>query len=246
MRIDAPNGGAHLGVENLTVSYYRKEILFGASVSVGRGEIVALVGANGSGKSTMLKAVAGLIRSQSGRVLFDGRDVTNREPHELAAAGMGSLLQGGAVFQSLTVMEHFQLAASALSGPDFERRLETVWRTFPALYPVRRRRAGFLSGGERQMLNFSNLLIRRARLWLLDEPTAGLAPDAARVLWETLAMLRAEWVVTVLLAEQNLEGALNVSDRAYIIKHGVAHEESPQAILRTQDFAAYFFAETDR
>jgi branched-chain amino acid transport system ATP-binding protein len=211
---------------------------------VRQGEIVALVGANGSGKSTLLKAVAGLIRSKSGKVLFDGADVSDYESHELALRGMGFLLQGGAVFQSLTVMEHFQLAAHTLSRRDFEQRLPLVWQTFPALYTKRKKRAGFLSGGERQMLGFSNLLIRNARLWLLDEPTASLSPDAAQVLWETLERLRNEDGITVLLAEQNLEEALNASDRAYVIKHGLAFEEVPQAILSSQDLESFFFAET--
>src|ERR1041385_6658397 len=120
MKANGLYNGAQLTVENLTVRYYRKEILFGASLNVRQGEIVALVGANGSGKSTLLKAVAGLIRSKSGKVLFDGADVSDCESHELALRGMGFLLQGGAVFQSLTVTEHFQLAAHALSRRDFE------------------------------------------------------------------------------------------------------------------------------
>lgn len=244
MKTNTTHGKSLLEVENLVVSYYKKEILFGANLSVMPGEIVALVGANGSGKSTLLKTIAGLIKSKSGRIFFDGVEITNKDSYELAPLGIGLLLQGGVVFPSLTIIEHLQLANRALAKLDFEQRVDVVWNTFPALYPIRNKRAGVLSGGERQMLGFSNLLIQKARLWLLDEPTGGLAPEMSEVLWDTLGRLNSEEAVTVLLAEQNLDGALKASSRVYVIRNGLAYEEMPQNILNSQNLEGFFFAET--
>lgn len=227
------NRGA-LKVEDLVVSYYKKEILRGASLDVLPGQIVALIGANGSGKSTLLKTVAGLIRPATGRIFFDDMDITGAEAHALASSGIGLLLQGGVIFPRLTVIEHLRLAAGKLSGTSFEDRAEVVWATFPFLSNIRTKRAGLLSGGERQMLALSILIVRRARLWLLDEPSGGLAPLSVKSLLDTIRKFNAEQGVTVLLAEQNIREALRIADKVYVLKNGIAFlQEHPKEIVNT-------------
>ena len=214
-----------LSIEDLVVSYYKKEILRGASLDVGEGEIVTVIGANGSGKSTLLKAVAGVVRSQSGRVVFDGHDITQNESHAMIKFGIGFLMQGGMIFPSLTVEEHLQLATQ-VGRSRLAERLPIVWRTFPQIKPFRHKRAGLLSGGERQMLALAMLLTGRARLWLLDEPSVGLDARNVHFVMDVIKQVNQEEKVSILLIEQNLAEGLRVADRVYVLKNGLAFVES--------------------
>lgn len=238
------NNGEHnpiLKVEDLVVSYYKKEVLLGASLEVMPGEIVALVGTNGSGKSTLLKTVAGVVRSNSGRITFDGSDITGKQPNELARSGVGFLMQGGVVFPSLTVAEHLQLAVQGVKNLT-NGRFRRVWELFPKLEAKKSRRAGLLSGGERQMLALSMLLVQGAKLWLLDEPSGGLAPDAVKVTMDFVSKINLEQGITVLLAEQNLVEAVRIADRAYVLKDGrTSVEENPEEILNNGKLEEIFF-----
>ena len=225
MRERGLSGDALLVIDDLVVSYYKKEILRGTSLEVRNTEIVALVGANGSGKSTLLKAVAGTLRPERGRILFGGVDITHHEPHKLAQMGIGFLMQGGIIFPSLTVMEHLQVAAQIFGKIHLEERLPIIWHTFPLLSRDKNMRAGLMSGGERQMLALSMLLVQKTRLWLLDEPSAGLAPEAVRSTMDVIKQLNLEEKITVLLVEQNLGEGLRIADRTYVLKKGLAFEE---------------------
>ena len=243
MRVDRGMKGPEVAIEDLMVSYYKKDILMGLSLKVGAGEIVTLVGANGSGKSTLLKTVAGVMKARSGCVRLNGDDLTNKKSDELAHMGVAFLMQGGLVFPSLTVTEHLQLANQAMKRDDFNRRADAVWSTFPVLHSIRRSRAGFLSGGEKQMLGFSMLLMKDAKLWLLDEPTGNLASEAADILLSKVEEINDKEGITVLLAEQNLTTALRISNRAFVLRDGLAYERSPESILNSS-LEELFFGES--
>jgi branched-chain amino acid transport system ATP-binding protein len=231
-----------LEIENLVVSYYKKEILRGVSMVVLAGEIVTLVGLNGSGKSTLMKAVAGIVRPKSGRIRLDGIDITSKQPQELARMGLGYLMQGNNVFPNLTVLEHLHLAAQAGGLRGHDLGAEKVWELFPALASSRHRRGGVLSGGERQMLAFSMLLVQKAKFWLLDEPSLGVSPQLVESLLGTVKELSVREGVTVLLVEQNIRGGLKISDRTYVLKNSTAlREHLPSEILDQDNLEDIFF-----
>lgn len=214
-----------LEVKDLVVRYRSKDVICGTSLHVKSGEVTVLIGSNGSGKSTLLKAVAGIIRPESGVILFKGTEIQDRYPHEISRLGISILMQGGAIFPSLTVIEHFQLALQNLNEVVLEERAEIVWRIFPKLHTLRKSRAGLLSGGQRQLLALSMILIQKSRLWLLDEPSAGLAPQAAQDLVEIIQRVNEQQGISLLIAEQNLKFALQLAHRLYVLKHGLAHSE---------------------
>lgn len=238
------NNGEHnpiLKVEHLVVSYYKKEILLGASLEVMPGEIVALIGTNGSGKSTLLKTVAGIIHPNSGKIILEGHSIVGKKPNDLCGVGVGFLMQGGVVFPSLTVSEHLHLAMQKKNGST-NGLFERVWERFPKLKLNKNKRAGLLSGGERQMLALSMLLVQGAKLWLLDEPSGGLAPDAVKVTMDFISNVNMEQGITVLLAEQNLVEAVRIADRAYVLKDGkTSVEENPEEILNNGKLEEIFF-----
>jgi len=238
------NNGEHnpiLKVEDLVVSYYKKEILLGASLEVMPGEIVALVGTNGSGKSTLLKTIAGIIQPNSGKIILEGHSIVGKKPNDLCGVGVGFLMQGGVVFPSLTVSEHLHLAMQKKSGST-NGRFARVWEMFPRLESNKNKRAGLLSGGERQMLALSMLVVQGAKLWLLDEPSGGLAPDAVKVTMDFISKVNVEEGITVLLAEQNLVEAVRIADRAYLLKNGKTWlENEPKAILHNGRLEEIFF-----
>lgn len=230
-----------LQVEDLVASYYKKEILLGASLEIMPGEIVALVGTNGSGKSTLLKTIAGVIQPNSGKIIFKGNNIVGRKPNELVRSGVGFLMQGGVVFPSLTVEEHLQLAVQ-IKNTSNNGRFDQVWQLFPKLELNKQKRAGLLSGGERQMLALSMLLVQDSQLWLLDEPSGGLAPDAIKVTMDFISKFNLEQGITILLVEQNLVEVVRIADRAYILKDGRTFEEkNPIEILNNGKFEKIFF-----
>jgi branched-chain amino acid transport system ATP-binding protein len=204
----------------IEAGYGRSRVLFGISLAVLRGEVVALLGRNGAGKSTTLKAIMGLVPVTKGSVLLTGEEVTGRPPHVRSRMGMGYVPQGRRIFPGLTVRENLVVAEG--SGRSRPRRfsLERVLEAFPALRGLERRLGGSLSGGEQQMLAIARTLMGDPRLLLLDEPTEGLAPLVVEGVAEQVHRLRREGM-TILLAEQNLRFAMEVSDRVYILEKGV-------------------------
>lgn len=232
-----------LHVQDLVVNYYKKEILRGATLDLKDGEIVTLLGANGSGKSTLLKTIGGLLRPLRGRVVLDGQDITNSEAHKMAGLGVGFLMQGGAVFPSLTVEEHLQLATRSIGKSSLEKRLPVVWNTLPALAGFQRKRAGLLSGGERQMLALAMLLVQKARLWLLDEPSVGLDVEAARTLFDVIKFVNQTEKVSILLVEQNLTEGVRVADRVYVLRNGLTVlEDSANNLMVEGKLKTLFFS----
>ena len=206
-------------------------IVRGADVSVARGEIVVLLGPNGAGKSTLVKAMAGLVPVASGAVELDGRDVTAVPAHLLVRHGLAFVPQTENVFATMSVADNLDLAASVLPRARRAERIGRALALFPDLRDARRRAAGRLSGGQRQMLAIARALIPDPRVVVLDEPSAGLSPKLVLLLMATLAEIRASGLA-VLLVEQNARAALAVADRACILIEGrVAYEGAGAGLL---------------
>jgi branched-chain amino acid transport system ATP-binding protein len=216
-----------LGVNNIEVVYNKVvQVLRGLSLAVPRGEIVALLGSNGSGKSTTLKAISGLLaledgEVEAGRIEFNGRSTADRLPQQLVRDGLSHVMEGRRVFEDLTIEENLVAATYALTGrqdakPDFD----AVYSYFPRLHERRKGLAGYLSGGEQQMLAIGRALVAQPQLILLDEPSLGLSPKLVEDIFTIIARINAERGVSMLLVEQNATVALAVAHRGYIMENG--------------------------
>ncbi len=220
-----------LTVDALEAGYGEVQVLWGVSMRVGRGQFTAIVGANGAGKTTMLRAIAGTITPWRGRVTFDGVDVTHMPTHRKAARGVALVPEGRQLFSAMTVDENLQLGAfSNRSTRPYAERLEQVFTLFPRLAERRRQIAGTLSGGEQQMIAIGRSLMLDPAILIIDEMSLGLAPVLVYQLFVTLTRLK-ELGLTILLVEQNVHLALAVSDYAYVIAEGGIFTEGPPAAL---------------
>ena len=218
-------------VQGLTVAYGRTVAVKGIDLEVRPGQVVSLVGANGAGKTTVMRALSGLLRPRSGRIEFDGADIAGRRAHRIAAAGLRQVPEGRQVFADLTVADNLRLGAYTLSGrAEAARRQEGVLARFPRLRERLGQLAGSMSGGEQQMLAFGRALMGAPRLLLMDEPSMGLAPLFVEEIFNAIAELRHEGV-TVLLVEQNASAALEVADYAYVLEGGRIALQGPAATL---------------
>lgn len=209
-----------LALENIDVAYGRVMALRGVSLEVREGEIVALLGANGAGKTTALRTISGLLSPRRGRISFDGRRLDGMPAEAVARAGIAHVPEGRRVFPRLSVREN--LLMGAYRRRDLDRiggDLQAVCDLFPALEPLLARRGGTLSGGEQQMLAVGRALMLRPRLLLLDEPSLGLAPIVIEALWAAFARIGANGV-TILLVEQNVSMALALANRGYVLRNG--------------------------
>jgi len=232
-----------LSVENIRASYYKKEILHGVSISVSDREIVSLIGPNGAGKSTLLKVIIGTLASQEGNVHFLDEDVTNLAPHLRVKKGIGYLIQGGEVFRNLTVLENLELGGFDLPKSEYKGRLDEVFGLFPILVRMKSRRAGLLSGGERQALALGIILMRRPKLLLLDEPSAGLAPSLVKQIIAKIQRINTDFGISILLVEQNIGEALKISERVYLLKNGeIVGEEKPESLAQEERLEEVFFS----
>lgn len=207
-----------LEVKKINTYYGLSHVLFDVSLNVRKGEIVCLLGRNGAGKSTTMKSIMGLTPPKRGEIVFKGAQVTGLPSYQLCRKGMGFVPDDRRVFADLSVGENLEISARPRQANDGWDK-EKVYRFFPALSDLDRRRAGVLSGGEQQMLTIGRALITNPDLLLLDEPTEGLAPIIVEMLEEKILELKASGL-SVLLAEQNQAVALRLSDRAYIIDNG--------------------------
>ncbi len=214
--------------DGLHAGYGKKAVLRGISLTADKGGITAIIGPNGAGKSTLLKVIAGFLRPGRGSVLLDGRDVTGLAPHQRARAGIAYFMQGGRVFPSLTVAENLAMAAAASRGATARVETKRVLDVFPKLEEMLVRRAGLLSGGERQTLALAMALVRRPTVLLLDEPSAGLSPLLVREMLDKVREAAQTSGSAVLMVEQNVTEALKVADKAIALSAG-------QVAITTED-----------
>ncbi len=209
-----------LSVRDIDVCYGDVQVVWGCSLDVRRGEIVALFGGNGAGKTTTLRAISGLIRLKRGRILFEGQDVSGLDAHRLPELGLAHVPEGRHVFPGMTVQENLELGAYAKRArKGLRQRQAEVYELFPVLKDKRRSLAGVLSGGQQQMLAIGRGLMADPKLLMLDEPSLGLAPAVVTMLFETIVKIKALGV-TVLLVEQNLWESMDIADRYYLLATG--------------------------
>jgi len=224
-----------LELQDVHVRYGAIRALQGVSLQVNQGELVALIGSNGAGKSTTLRTISGLLRPSQGRITFEGRDITTASSERIVALGISQCPEGRRIFGRLTVAENLRLGAVSRRRSEADAVAEDLAMVF-SLFPLLRERlaqaGGTLSGGEQQMLAIGRALMSRPRLLLLDEPSLGLAPLMVERIFETIAELKRQGR-TILLVEQNVHHALEVADRAYVLETGRVTLDGPGDVLRT-------------
>jgi branched-chain amino acid transport system ATP-binding protein len=223
-----------LEIEGLNAYYGRAHILHGVGFSMGHGEVLALMGRNGAGKSTTMKAVMGLVPPQAGRVTFEGHTIVGREPFEIARLGIGYVPEERRVFSELTVMENLSVAQRPKREGAPHWTPERLFQLFPNLGRMRDRPGGAMSGGEQQMLTIARTLMGNPKLVLLDEPSEGLAPVIVEEMAKTILALKGEGL-SVLISEQNLHFAGSVADRATIIEKGLIRFTGTMDELKADD-----------
>jgi len=233
--------GIALRTVGLSAGYGGRAVVHDVSIEVAPGQVVSVVGPNGSGKSTLLKAVVGVVRALSGQVLLDGRDVTNQAPEFLARSRVGYVPQVDDVFGPLSVRENLEMGGYLLPRRQVSGRIDKVVGYFPALGPLLGRRAGKLSGGERKMLAMGRVLMLEPALFVLDEPTANLAPATAkRLLHEHIRQLSVDGA-SVVIVEQRARAVLEISDHTYVLGGGrVRMAGSPRELAGSQEFVDSF------
>lgn len=225
-------------------------VLRGITMEVPDGSIVALLGANGAGKSTTLKAISGLIRSENGavthgRIELDGQRIERKDAAELVRLGIMQVMEGRRVFQHLSVHENLIAGAHTLSG-SLREKFELVYRYFPRLAERRSIRAGYLSGGEQQMLAIGRALMATPRVLLLDEPSLGLGPLLVHEIFEIIQRLNQELSTTILLVEQNARLALQVADYAYLMENGrIVLSGPPERLRENEDVKEFYLGLTE-
>jgi branched-chain amino acid transport system ATP-binding protein len=224
-----------LELRDVRAGYGSAEVLHGVSVEANEGEVVVILGANGVGKTTMLRCISGLLRAWSGGIVFDGKTVDRMSAEKIVRLGLGMVPGPPGIFRDMTVTDNLRIGSFALAkGRDPEQRLERIFQTFPILNQRRTQTAGSLSGGEQRMLAIARALMSEPRLLLVDEPSMGLSPVMVSNVLRLLNEVRKEGGVTILMAEQNV-GALDIADRAYVIEKGrVAREDSGAALEQTR------------
>ena len=221
-----------LELTNLDVRYGNIRALQNASLAVAQGELVALIGSNGAGKTTVLRTISGLLRASGGMIRFEAADITRAPTDRIVALGISHCPEGRRIFGGLSVSENLRLGAVAQRDKGAASAdLEMVLTLFPLLKERLGQAGGTLSGGEQQMLAIGRALMSRPRLLLLDEPSLGLAPLMVERIFETIATLKRQGR-TILLVEQNVHHALDIADRAYVLETGRITLEGPAAVLR--------------
>ncbi|CAN7252512.1 ABC transporter ATP-binding protein [Phyllobacterium sp. LjRoot231] len=222
---------ALLSVESVETYYGNIRALSGVTVHADPGEIVALIGANGAGKSTLMMTIFGMPRARAGRIIFDGRDITQLPTHEIARLRIAQSPEGRRIFPRMTVQENLQMGASLDDLKFFDEDSRMVFDLFPRLKERINQRGGTLSGGEQQMLAIGRALMARPRLLLLDEPSLGLAPLIIKHIFEAIKELNKNTGLTVFLVEQNAFGALKLADRGYVMVNGIVTMSGSSADL---------------
>jgi branched-chain amino acid transport system ATP-binding protein len=220
-----------LSIRALETGYGKKQVLFGVSLEVGRGEIVAVIGPNGAGKSTVLKTVAGLLHPWKGDIVFNGSPTNGSSPARNVARGITFSPQGNRVFDELTIKENLEIGGFRLPRRELRTRIEEAFEFFPVLRERARTRAGRLSGGEQQMVALARALVPKPKLLMLDEPSLGLAPNLVAAAFEKIAEINREAGVTILIVEQKVRQVLELCNRIYSFRLGrVAFEGHPDEL----------------
>ncbi|MDP1640163.1 MAG: ABC transporter ATP-binding protein [Hyphomicrobium sp.] len=209
-----------LSLQNVTACYGNINALHDVSIEVPAGEIVTMIGANGAGKSTLMMTIFGNPRAHTGRIVFDGQDITQLPTHEVARLGLALSPEGRRIFGRMTVEENLRMGAEFAGNDDYDRDLARITAIFPRLKERLHQRGGTLSGGEQQMLAIARALMSRPKLLLLDEPSLGLAPLIVKQIFNVIAELNAREKLTVFLVEQNAFHALRLAHRAYVMVNG--------------------------
>lgn len=225
-----------LNIQNISSGYNGKTILEDISFSVNKGEVLAVIGQNGSGKSTLLNTIARIITDNAGSIIFEGLKLNDRNTWNLKQLGISWFVQGGIVFTTLKVSEHFELALKDKNKTESASIKEECLSYFPALVNCMEKRGGNLSGGQRQMLSFAMLLSQQTQCWLLDEPTAGLAPEAVKEAVEFLKKMKEQKGKTMILVEHNYQVAFELADHVAIIKEGKLYGIFSKTEFQKEDF----------
>ncbi len=224
-----------LQIENLHVYYGAIHAIKGISIKVPKGKIITLIGANGAGKTTTLSTIAGLVKAKSGKIIFEGKDITNKPAHVINRMGIALVPEGRRIFPGLTVYENLMMGAYNRKDKEgIEQDLEWIFQLFPRLKERLKQLGGTLSGGEQQMLAISRALMSRPRLLMMDEPSLGLAPILVEEVFEVIKKINNEGT-TILLVEQNALGALKVSHYGYVLETGSIVLEGPSNELLEND-----------
>jgi branched-chain amino acid transport system ATP-binding protein len=226
-----------LSVQSIDVRYGDVQVVWGCSLEIREGEVIALFGGNGAGKTTILRAISRLVEVTSGRIVFLGRELSRLEAHQLPDLGLIHVPEGRHVFPQMTVQENLELGSYAPRlRKGMKERMEAVFELFPVLKERRKSAAGVLSGGQQQMLAIGRGLMAYPRLLMLDEPSLGLAPSIVETLFETIRKIRS-FGVTVLLVEQNLWDSLEIADRYYLIASGrIVSTDVPGKLREDEEF----------
>ena len=227
---------AVLRIDGLQTYYGKIHALKGISLSVQKGQIVTLLGANGAGKSTTLKTISGLVRSAAGRITFLGKDITTTPPHDIVRMGLIQAPEGRRIFKGLSVQENLDLGGftNVQDKAGKQRRLQYIFELFPILFKRRKQDSALLSGGEQQMLAIGRALMTDPKLMLLDEPSMGLAPFLVQAIMKIIRKLN-EQGTTILLVEQNAKVALKLADYGYVLETGQIVIEGDGATLRQDE-----------
>lgn len=237
-----------LNVNNIEVIYMDViQVLRGVSLEVGDGKVVALLGANGGGKTTTLKAISGLLKTEEGKVTdgridFDGKRIDKYDPEDIAAMGISQVMEGRRVFEHLNVEENLLIGAhSRKSWVEIKKDMGMVFEYFPKLRNLRHQMSGYLSGGEQQMLVVGRALMARPKLILLDEPSLGLSPLLVEEIYEIIQRINTEQRTSMLLVEQNAIAALNIAGYGYIMENGKIVLDGPAEKLRDNEDVKEFY-----
>ena len=240
--------GAQLTVSNIETYYGPIMAIRGVSFAVEAGAIVTILGANGAGKTTILKTVSGVMDPQKGTVTFDGREIQRMDPDKVVRLGLSHVPEGREVFPFLSVRENLRMGAYTRTDADgVGRDMEMVYRYFPVLKERAEQRAGQLSGGEQQMLSISRALMARPKMMLLDEPSLGLSPLLVKEIFDIIVRINREHGVTVLLVEQNANMALHVAEYGYVLEVGrIVMEDTCARLLEKEDIKEFYLGMKER